>query len=99
MTGTPRLGKGVDREADPKEADAPNSDSTNRNRISGSRGGVTRQRTGTPNRHPDTHGSKSGEDRAKQSRLTLGDLPPRPDDPDYRPGNRSGWDGRSQPRP
>ena len=74
-----------------KEADAPNSDSTNRNRIQGQRGGVTRQWTGTPNRHPDTHGGKSGEARVQHSRLTLGDLPARPDEPDYRVGNAAGW--------
>ena len=48
-----------------KEADAPNSDSTNRNRIQGRRGGVTRQWTGMPDSHPDTHAGKSGEARAK----------------------------------
>jgi len=33
VTGTARLGKGVGREASLKEADAINSDSTNRNRM------------------------------------------------------------------
>jgi hypothetical protein len=36
--------------------------------------GATRQRTGRPDRHPDTHVGKSGEARGKESRLTLGGL-------------------------
>jgi hypothetical protein len=44
-----------------------------------------------PDRHPDTHDGKSGEARAQQSRLTLGDLPARPDYPDYRVGNAVEW--------
>jgi hypothetical protein len=61
-----------------------NSDSTNRNRIPGRRGGVSWQWTAMPDSHPDTHAGKSGGDRAKQPRLTLGDLPARPGEPDYR---------------
>lgn len=76
-----------------------NSDPTNRNRIQGQRGGVTRQWTGTPDRHLDTHAGRSGGDRAKLSQLTLGDLRPRPDDPDHRIGNDAGQGRRGQPRP
>src|SRR6266481_7551200 len=99
MTGTARLGKGARQEAGSEGSRRPQLGLDEQKPDTGSRGGATRQWTGTPNRHPDTHGSKSGGDRVKQPRLTLGDLPPRPDDPDYRPGNRSGQGGRSQPRP
>ena len=44
---------------------------------------------------PDSHsvggGGKSGEARAKETQLTLGDLPVRPGDPDYHSGNAVGW--------
>ena len=84
---------------DLKEADAITSDSTNRNRIQGRRGGVIRQWTERPKSHSDTHAGKSGEGRAKEAQLTLGGLSPCPDEPDYRHGNGPGWDARSQPRP
>jgi hypothetical protein len=99
MTGTARLGKGVRREAESEGSRSHNSDPTNRNRIQGRRGGVTRQWTGTPDRHPDTHAGKSGGNRGKEARLTPGDLPLGPDNPDYRPGNGMGDSDRSQPRP
>ena len=74
-----------------KKADAPNSDSTNRNRIQGQRRWVTRHETGTPDSHSVGDAGKSGEDRAKDAQLTLGDLPVRPVDPDYCGGNVVGW--------
>ena len=44
---------------------------------------------------PDSHSvgddGKSGEARAKDTQLTLGGLPVRSDDPDYRDGNVVGW--------
>ena len=49
-----------------------NSELTNRNRISGRCGGVTRQRTGIPESQTDTRTGKSGGDRVKDQRLTLG---------------------------
>jgi hypothetical protein len=73
-----------------KKADAPNSDSTNRNRIQGQRRRVTRQGTGTPSSHSVGDEGKSGEDRVKDAQLTLGDLPVCPDDPGYRSGNAAG---------
>jgi hypothetical protein len=63
------------------------SEPTNRNRIQGRRGGVTRQWTGTPNHHPDMRAGKSGGARAKQQRLTLGDLYVSPDEPEQGAGN------------
>jgi hypothetical protein len=48
-------------EVSPRRSSEP----THRNRISGRRGGVTRQWTGTPNHHPDTRACKSGGARAK----------------------------------
>ena len=74
-----------------KEADAPNSDSTNRNRIQGPRRRVTRQWTGMPDSHSVGDEGKSGEARAKDTQLTLGGLPVCPGDPDYRSGNVAGW--------
>jgi hypothetical protein len=53
---------------------------TNRNRIRGRCGGVTRQRTGRPNSQSDMRTGKSGGDRAKDQCLTLGDLRVSPDD-------------------
>ena len=50
------------------------SELTNRNRIPGRCGGVTRPRTGNPKSQSDTRIGKSGGDRAKDQRLTLGDL-------------------------
>ena len=73
-----------------KEAEAVSSDSTNRNRIQGRRGGVIRQWTETPESHSDTHAGKSGGRRAKEAQLTLGDLLVCPDEPDYRDGNGVG---------
>ena len=58
-----------------KEADAISSDSTNRNRIQGRRGGAIRQWTETPDRHRDTHAGRSGERRAKVAELTPGRSP------------------------
>ena len=74
-----------------KEAEAHSSDATDRNRIQGRRGGVTRQWTGTPDSHADTHAGKSGGRRAKDAQLTLGGLPVCPDDTDHRDGNAAGW--------
>lgn len=76
MTGTARLGKGYRREAGSEGSRKQSAVTwTRRTEIgSGRRGGVTRQRTGTPNRHPDTLAGKSGEAQVKVSRLTLGDL-------------------------
>jgi hypothetical protein len=65
----------------------PNSEPTNRNRIEGRRGGVTRQWTGTPDNHPDTRAGKSDGARAKQQRLTLGDLFAPPGEPEQGGGN------------
>ena len=76
----------------------PSSELTNRNRIQGLCGGVTRQWTGTPDDHPDTRTRKSGSARAKQQRLTLGDLPASPDDPEQGAGDGVRRVGRSQPR-
>ena len=50
------------------------SELTNRNRIQGRCGGVTRRRTGKPKSHTDTASGKSGSDRGKDQCLTLGDL-------------------------
>lgn len=77
----------------------PSSELTNRNRIRGRRGGATRHGTGTPDRHPGTRAGKSGGARAKQQRLTLGDLPASPGDPEQDGGNAFRWARRSQPRP
>ncbi len=74
MTGTASLSKGVHREVGSEGSWGQNSDSTNRNRIQGRRSGVTRQWTGRPNSHPDTCVGKSGGDRGKDVRLTLGGL-------------------------
>jgi hypothetical protein len=70
-----------------KEADAPNSDSTNRNRIQGQRRRVTRQGTGMPDSHSVGDEGKSGEARAMEAQLTLGGLSLGSDDPDYCGGN------------
>jgi hypothetical protein len=51
-----------------------NSEPTDRNRISGRRGGVTRQWTGTPESHSDTQVGRSGGRRGQESQLTLGGL-------------------------
>jgi len=72
---------------------------TNRNRIRGRCGGVTRQWTGTPDAHPDTRTGKSGGDQGKGQRLTLGDLPASPGDPEQEAGDGLRRVGRSQPRP
>ena len=53
---------------------------------------------GAPESHPDTHAGKSGSARAKQQRLTLGDLPASPDDPEQGAGDGVRRVGRSQPR-
>jgi hypothetical protein len=77
----------------------PSPELTNRNRIEGRCGGVTRQWTGTPGDHPDTRTGKSGSARAKQQRLTLGGLSAFPGDPEQDIGNGIRRVGRSQPRP
>ncbi len=64
-----------------------NSELTNRNRIEGRCGGVTRHWTGTPESQTDTRIGKSGGDRAKDQRLTLGDLFRFRDDPEQVHGN------------
>ena len=74
MTGTVSLGKGVRREAESEGSRWQNPDPTNRNRIQGHYGGVTRHGTGMPGSHPDTRRGKSGGDRWKEARLTLGGL-------------------------
>lgn len=99
MTGTARLGKGARREAGSEGSRCQNSDSTNRNRIQGRPGGVTRQWTGTPESHPDTRAGRSGEARGTEPQLTPGDLRPRPGEPDHRVGDEAGQGRRSQPRP
>jgi len=75
---------------DLKEAVGENADLTNRNRIRGLHGGVTRHWTGRPDGHSDTHEGKPGKTRGKESRLTLGGLVRCPGDPDYRCGNTAG---------
>jgi hypothetical protein len=40
-----------------------------------------------PNHHPDTRAGKSGSARAKQQRLTLGDLSASPGEPEQDVGN------------
>ena len=74
MTGTASLSKGVHREVESEGSLWQNSDSTNRNRIQGRRSGVTRQWTGRPDSHSDRCAGKSGGDRRKDVRLTLGGL-------------------------
>ena len=70
-----------------------NSDPTNRNRIPGLRRRVTRQWTGTPDSQPDAYAGKSGGDRVKDPRLTLGGLPICPVEP-LTPLRRRGQAGR-----
>jgi hypothetical protein len=55
--------------------------------VTGPRGGVTRQWTGTADSHPDTRAGKSGGARAKQQRLTLGDLYVSPGEPEQGVGD------------
>ena len=74
MAGIVRLGKGVRREAESEGSRCQNADLTNRNRIEGYHGGVTRPWTGEPDSHPDTRGSRSGRDRRRETQLTLGGL-------------------------
>jgi hypothetical protein len=57
-----------------------NSELTNRHRIPGRCGGVTRQRTGTPKGRSDTRTGKSGSHRGKDQCLTLGGPTVSPDD-------------------
>jgi hypothetical protein len=53
---------------------------------------------GTPDNHLDTRAGKSGGTRAKQQRLTLGDLIASPGEPEQQDiGNGIGWAERSQP--
>jgi hypothetical protein len=98
MTGTVSLGKGARREAGSEGSQRQNPDPTNRNRIEGRHGGVTRHWTGTPDSHPDTHGGKSGGDRGKEARLTLGDLGTCLPAADYQRGDAKGRVARSQQR-
>ena len=44
-----------------------------------------------PSSHSVGDEGKSGEDRVQDAELTLGGLPVRPDEPDYRGGNVVGW--------
>ncbi len=74
MTGTASLSKGVHREVESEGSLWQNLDSTNRNGIEGRRSGVTRQWTGRPNSYSDRCAGKSGGDRGKDARLTLGGL-------------------------
>ena len=74
MTGTVSQRQGRHREVRSEGSPRQNPAPTNRNRIRGRRGGVTRLLTGTPDSHSDTRGGKSGGDRGKDQRLTLGDL-------------------------
>jgi hypothetical protein len=76
-----------------------NLEPTNRNRIRGRRGGVTRHRTGTPEDHPDMRAGKSGGDQGKGSCLTLGGLPLSPGDPEQGVSDGPRRGGRSQQRP
>jgi len=54
VSGTAWPGQGVQREAESEGSRSHNSDSTNRNRISGRLRGVTRQWTGTPDTHSES---------------------------------------------
>ena len=99
MTGTASRSKGVRREAESEGSVRQNSDPTNRNRIEGLRGGVTQPWMGTPNSHLERCGGKSGGDRGKEARLTLGGLCICLDEPDYGNGNGAGRMQRSQQRP
>ena len=99
MTGTASLSKGVHREVESEGSLWQNSDSTNRNRIQGRCSGVTRQWTGRPDSHSDRCAGKSGGDRRKDVRLTLGGLWGCLEEPDYRTGNGGGRPWRSQQRP
>jgi hypothetical protein len=90
MAGTTSRSKGVRREAESEGSVRQNSDSTNRNQIGGRHSGVTQQWMGKPDSHPERCGSKSGGDRGKETRLTLGGLYICLDEPDYRDGNVGG---------
>jgi hypothetical protein len=74
MTGTASRSKGVRREAGSEGSVRQNSDSTSRNRIEGQRSGVTQHWMGMPDNHLGQCGGKSGGDRGKGTRLTLGGL-------------------------
>ena len=99
VTGTASRSKGVRREAESEGSVRQNSDSTNRNRIEGPRGGVTQHWMGRPNSHPELRGGKSGGCRGKGTRLTLGGLCICLGEPDYGDGNGTGGVQRSQQRP
>jgi hypothetical protein len=90
MVGTTSQSKGVRREAESEGSVRQNSDSTNRNRIEGRHSGVTQQWMGTPSSHLERCGSKSGGDRGKETRLTLGGLYICLGEPDYCNGNGAG---------
>ena len=74
MTGTASQRQGRHREVRSEGSPRQNPAPTNRNRIRGRRGGVTRLLTGMPDSHSDTRGGKSCGDRGEDQRLTLGDL-------------------------
>ena len=99
MTGTASRSKGVCREAESEGSVRQNLDPTNRNRIEGPRSGVTQQWMGMPDSHPERCGGKSGGDRGKETRLTLGGLCICLGEPDYGDGNGVGRMQRSQQRP
>ena len=99
MTGTASRSKGVRREAESEGSVRQSSDSTNRNRIEGLYSGATQLRMGTPNSHPERCVGKSGGDRGKDTRLTLGGLCICLGEPDYGDGNGAGRVQRSQQRP
>ena len=90
VVGTVSRRQGRCREAGSEGSRRQNPDSTNRNRIEGRRGRVTRQWTGMPDNHSDARVGKSGEGRGKESCLTLGDLQFCRDDPGYRGSDASG---------
>ena len=90
MTGTASRSKGVRCEAESEGSVRQNLDPTNRNRIEGPCDGVTEQWIGRPNSHPERYGGKSGGDRGKETRLTLGGLYICLGEPDYHNGNGVG---------
>jgi hypothetical protein len=54
---------------------------------------------GTPDSQTDARIGRSDGDRVKDQRLTLGDLPASPDEPEYGGSDVVEWGGRSQQRP
>jgi len=82
-----------------KEADGQITDTTNRNRIQGRRGGVSEHWIAMPDTRPDARVGKSGGDREKDGKLTLGDPRECRDDPGYCLGDEAGESRGSQQRP